>query len=56
MPGHLGIIRFIIRIMKDIILILRDRMDILRLMIIVEKEVYIRTGSLYLYVNSREVL
>ena len=56
MLDHLGIMRFIIGIMRNIILIMRDRKDILRLTIIPRKEVYIRMDSLYLYLNSREVL
>ena len=56
MPDHLGIIRLIIKIMKNIIPIMRNRMGILRLTITLGKELYIRTGSLYLYMDSREVL
>ena len=56
MSGHLGIMRFTIPNMKGMVSIMRNRTDVLRLIITGEGKVYIRTGSLYLYINSGEVL
>ena len=63
MPDHLGIMRITIRIVRNITPIVRNitpivrnKMGILRLTDTPKEEVYIRTGSLYLYVDFGGIL